>query len=249
MIPTEETGLLQQYYEGVRASGYSRQPISKMQKNYQTVLFDLDGTINDSGPGIMKSVQYALDRFGLKNEPESRLRKFVGPSLLYSFTTYYGMTEPEAMEAVRYYREYYPVKGIFDLTVYPGIREVMTRLQENGKKLILVTSKPHVLADRILEHFDLGKYFDYTTGPELNDHSSEKVRLIEQAIRACSLNRAEMIMVGDTHFDIDGAAAAGIDSIGVTYGYGTREELVRAGASYLADRAEEILPIVLPERK
>lgn len=215
-----------------------------MKKNYTAILFDLDGTIMDSGPGIMKSVQYALDHFNRPNEPEETLRKFVGPSLMDSFTHLYGMSEEDATRAVELYREVYPTKGIFDATPYEGIEEVFRTLQAEGRKLVLVTSKPHVFAERILEHFGFAPYFCYQTGPELNDHDSRKARLIRKAIDALQFNPAECVMIGDRMFDIDGAVEVGIDSIGVTYGFGSRTELQDAGATYIAASPKEILSIL-----
>ncbi len=210
-------------------------------KKYDAILLDLDGTIMDSGPGIMKSAQYALDHFGYPNEPEETLRRFVGPSLVDSFMGIYGLSEAEAEKATEYYREVYPVSGIFDAKVYDGMRETLQKLFDDGKKLLLVTSKPHVFAERILEHFDLAPLFCYQTGPELDDHNSEKSRLIDKAVREMQLDKAKVLMVGDRHFDIDGAKKSGVDSLGVTYGYGSLEELREAGADYIAHSPAEIL--------
>ena len=210
-------------------------------RKYDAILLDLDGTIMDSGPGIMKSAQYALDHFGFSNEPEETLRRFVGPSLVDSFMGIYGLSETEAKKATEYYREVYPVSGIFDAEVYEGMRETLERLADSGRKLLLVTSKPHVFAERILEHFGLAQLFSYQTGPELDDHNSEKSRLIDKAVREMKLDKAHVLMVGDRHFDIDGAKKSGVDSLGVTYGYGSLKELRDAGADYIAHSPAEIL--------
>ena len=215
-----------------------------MNKNYTTILFDLDGTIMDSGPGIMKSVQYALDHFGYPNEPEEKLRKFVGPSLMDSFTNFYGMNPQDAERAVALYREVYPTDGIFDATPYAGIEDVFRAIQASERKLVLVTSKPHIFAERILEHFGFAPYFCYQTGPELGDHDSRKARLINRAVGALKLDKADCVMIGDRMFDIEGAVEAGVDSIGVTYGFGDRAELVNAGAMYIVDSPKEILSVI-----
>ncbi len=210
-------------------------------RKYDAILLDLDGTIMDSGPGIMKSAQYALDHFGFPNEPEAALRRFVGPSLMDSFMGIYGLSEADAEKATAYYREVYPVSGIFDAKVYDGMRETLQALYDSGRKILLVTSKPHVFAEQILNHFDLAPLFSYQTGPELDDHNSEKSRLIDKAVREMQLDKAHVLMVGDRHFDIDGAKKSGVDSLGVTYGYGSLEELQEAGADYIAHSPAEIL--------
>ena len=215
-----------------------------MNKNYTAILFDLDGTIMDSGPGIMKSVQYALDHFGYPNEPEEKLRKFVGPSLMDSFTKLYGMNQSDAERAIALYREVYPTDGIFDATPYEGIEDVFRAIHASGRQLVLVTSKPHIYAERILEHFGFAPYFCYQTGPELGDHDSRKARLINKAVEELQLQKENCVMIGDRMFDIDGAVEAGVDSIGVTYGFGDRAELAHAGATYIVDSPKEILSVI-----
>ena len=219
--------------------------MTEKRKHYEAVLFDLDGTLTDSGPGIMKSVQYALDHFGIRDESVERLRRFVGPSLVDSFMGFYGMSLLEAEKAVSYYREVYPTKGIFDAELYPGMRELLSSLKEEGRKLVLVTSKPLVFAERILDHFSLTGFFDAKTGTELSEKSSRKAGLIERAIELCSLKRESAVMVGDTRFDIDAARETGLDSIGVCYGYGGREELIQAGATYLSEDVEGLRRLLL----
>ena len=213
-------------------------------KQYKVLFFDLDGTVTNSGPGIMKSVQYALAHFGMPHEPESKLRRFIGPSLIDSFRTIYGFSLEKAEEATAYYREMYSGGEIFDLTVYDGITDCLQKSMDRGLKNVLVTSKPHTYASQILERYKLEDYFIYQTGPELSDPSSDKTRLINKALRDLSCSQKEVVMIGDTHFDIDGAVSAGVDSIGVTYGFGTKDELLAAGADYLADSPEDILRVL-----
>ena len=212
--------------------------------SYQYLMFDLDGTITDSGHAIMSSVSYALDHMGITDQPEDKLRRFVGPSLMDSFRGIYGMNDEDASEAVRLYRSIYEGERMYEVTLYPGIVDVLRTNIERGQKNILVTSKAHVFAEKILERLGLSDLFIYQTGPEFDDHSSEKVRLINKAMKDLGLDPDACIMTGDTHFDIDGAVLAGIDSIGVTYGYGTRAELELAQANYIVDRAEDLLPIL-----
>lgn len=219
-------------------------------KRYSAVLFDLDGTINDSGPGIINSVQHALTEMGYDKQPVEKLRKFVGPTLMESFQGLYGMTVEEAEKATALYREYYPRGEIFNLTVYPGILQCFQEIRRSGLDIVLVTAKPHDLAERILEKFDLRKYFTYTTGTGFSDVKTDKCRLINNAFTALremgrDIEKKDLIMIGDTRFDIEGAKAFGCDAIGVTYGYGEREELIRAKADHIIDCALDMLPIVL----
>ena len=213
-------------------------------RDFKYYLFDLDGTINDSGSGIMKSVQYALDKMGYPPQPKELLRKFVGPSLMESFTFLFQMPEEQAREAVRLYREnYIDNEAIFDLEVYHGIRNVLKKLKDQGKTTAIVTFKPRVMTERIMDRFELRQYFDYVTGPEMTDPSSDKTKLIRMAMEDLSAAPEETVMIGDTCYDVEGAKACGIASVGVTYGYGTREELTEAGADYLADEPEDLLKL------
>lgn len=213
--------------------------------SYSLIMFDLDGTINDSGPGIMESVQYALDHFGLKEQPQEMLRKFVGPSLMDSFTRLYHFSEEDAEKAVTLYRDVYQKENMFHLTVYPGIVDVLKALHENPtKRVVLVTSKPFKFAEAILKHYDLFQYIEFISGPDFSDSSSDKSRLIDRAISKAGMKKDDALMIGDTHFDIDGAVKSGVDSIGVTYGYGSREELQTSGATYLVDNALNIMKYV-----
>ena len=205
---------------------------------YKNLLFDLDGTVMDSGEGIMESAQYALDHFGFKNEPTDTLRKFVGPSLFYSFTHLYGLGDEDAKKAVQLYRNVYESGNKFHATPYDGIEDALRELKDMGYDIILVTSKPHIFAKQILEHFDLAKYFSNVVGPEMADSSSDKARLINKAINEMNLSKELTIMIGDTRFDIEGALDSGIDSIGVTYGYGPKEDLGKA--TYIVDSVQEL---------
>lgn len=209
-------------------------------KEYKNLLLDLDGTIIDSGPGIMESVQYALDKYGIHNEPMEKLRRFVGPSLAYSFHHFYGMDEDTAREAVAYYREVYAAENIFHAVLYDGIAEAIKRCDAAGNHLYLVTSKPEKFSMRILEKFSLTPYFRAVSSPEMSDASSDKSRLINALTEKEGLNKEACLMIGDTRFDMAGAVSAGVDAAGVTYGYGSREELLQAGAAYLIERPEQI---------
>ena len=209
---------------------------------YKNILLDLDGTIIDSGSGIMKSIQYALDHFSMYHELEEKLRKFIGPALLDSFMNFYGFSKEKAEEAVEYYREYYPEKGMFDAFVYPGMRECIEKMAGDGKKLVLLTSKPIFFASQILQHFGLSDYFFMEIGPDLSEQSSDKTRLIEKALREGNFSKEDCLMVGDTKYDILAAKDVGIDSVAALYGYGEAEEI--SIAKYSIEKPLDLLSIV-----
>ena len=211
---------------------------------YQAVLFDLDGTINDSGPGILNSVRYSLEKLGFPVPEEETLRRFVGPSLVYSFKTYCRLNEEQARKAVEAYRECYLDGECYNLQIYEGIEELLSDLKAAGIRCAVVTSKPQRATERILDHFDMTKYFDTVAGPDPDDPSNRKSVLIGRALDQLGLSPRDVIMVGDSRFDIIGAKEAGCASIGVTYGYGTREELEENGADYLADSGTDIRRIL-----
>lgn len=205
-------------------------------KNYQTVLFDLDGTLTDPGEGITNSVAHALKKYGITVEDKTELYKFIGPPLHESFEKYYGFSKEEALQAVEYYREYYKVKGIYENTVYDGIEYLLRKLCERGKKVILATSKPEIFAREILRHFSLDKYFFCAAGANLDGSRTNKAEVIAYALREGGVtDKSTAVMVGDREHDIIGANKNGLDSIGVLFGYGTRNELEEAGASYIAE--------------
>lgn len=208
---------------------------------YNTVLFDLDGTLTDSGNGITKSVAHALKKYGIENPEMETLRKFVGPPLVASFQKYYSFSEEQANEAVSYYREYYTVKGIYENEVYPGVEEFLMQLRKSGRKLVVATAKPEKFARIVLEHFELAKYFDLIAGATLDQSRINKTQVITYALEQFQItDLSQAVMVGDREDDINGAKANGLDSIGVLYGYGSRAELETAGATWIAEQVEDI---------
>lgn len=209
---------------------------------YKNILLDLDGTIMDTGSGIMKSVQYVLDHFSMYHEPEEKLRKFIGPALIDSFMNFYGFSKEKAEEAVEYFRDYYPEKGMFDAFIYPGMRECIEKMAGDGKKLVLLTSKPIFFASQILQHFGLSDYFFMEIGPDLSEQSSDKTRLIEKALREGDFLKEDCLMVGDTKYDILAAKDVGIDSVAALYGYGEVEEI--SIAKYSIEKPLDLLSIV-----
>lgn len=205
------------------------------------ILFDLDGTITDPMLGITNSVIYALNRYGIKVRDRCELYKFIGPPLAESFSKYYGFSKEEGHKLVEVYREYFSDKGLYENEVYEGIEKMLKNLKSEGHKIYLATSKPEVYAKRILEHFDLYKYFDGVVGSELNGDRVEKSAVIAYLKDKYKLEKA--IMVGDRCFDIIGAKENNLTSVGVLYGYGEREEL--ADADYLADNVGDLEKILI----
>lgn len=203
-----------------------------------TILFDLDGTLTDPAVGITRAVAYALRHYGIEVEDLRTLYPFIGPPLSDSFEKYYGFTHEGAMEAIEVYREYFRDTGIFENTVYPGVPEMLERLQ--GQELAVASSKPEVFVRRILEHFGLSGFFREAVGSELDGRRVKKDEVVAEALRRMHADPESTVMVGDREHDVLGAARRGLPCVGVTYGYGSREELTRAGAAALADTPEEL---------
>ena len=193
---------------------------------YQFILFDLDGTITNSEPGILASVRYALGKLGAAEPDYPTLRKFIGPPLRDSFRDYCGLSPERAEEAVRLYREWYAPHGKLDCAVYPGIPKLLRDLHAAGKTVALATSKPEGFARDILEHFGLDRYFTAICGAALDGSRDRKIDVLRYLLGQFPDRKPEeTVLIGDTRFDMEGAALAGIDGIGVLYGFGSREEL------------------------
>lgn len=212
---------------------------------YDIILFDLDGTLTDPGEGITNSVAYALGKFGIEIKDKRELYKFIGPPLVDSFMKYYGFDEDKALQAVEFYREYFRDTGIFENKVYEGVENMLKTLCGGGKRLVLATSKPEVFAVRILEHFDLKKYFTVVAGASMDSSRSKKGDVIAYALTMCGdIDKSYAIMVGDREHDIIGAEQNLLKSVGVLYGYGSEEELKIAGADYIVSSPEDIISLV-----
>lgn len=211
-----------------------------------TILFDLDGTLTDSGEGIMNSVEYALQKYGIKVEDRSQLQAFVGPPLAEQFSKFCGFSEEEGHRAVEVYREYYQVKGIFENRVYDGIPEVLEQLKNKGYQICMATSKPEKYAKIIAEHYDFAKYFDVIAGSLMDGGRVNKDEVIEYALEQCGVtDRESVLMIGDRNYDIIGAKKAGTHSMGVLFGYGSREELETAGAELIAETPVDIAKLLV----
>lgn len=214
---------------------------------YKNIMFDLDGTVTDSGRAIMSSVAYALDGLGITDQRREKLETFIGPSLFDSFKREYALSDEDCEKGVALYREIYEKERMYDVDIYEGIPELLENIKSNGLSALLITSKPFVFSEKIIARIGLSEYFDHIVAPDLTDHSSDKKRLIEKAVEDYGLVKPECIMIGDTEYDIKGAVDAGVDSIAVTYGYGGIQKLEAAGATFFADSAKDIAKIVLPD--
>ena len=212
---------------------------NKCWHDKKIICFDLDGTLTDPGIGITNSVMYALERYGIRVKDRSQLYRFIGPPLSESFERFYGFSKEDAIHAVEVYREYFSVKGLFENEVFTGIESLLKGLKAQGKIICLATSKPEIFAKQILEHFNLDKYFDYISGSMLNGDRTDKAEVIEWLFKLfeenqISLDKEEIVMIGDREHDVIGAHKNGIPVIGVLFGYGSKEELESAGADDIA---------------
>ena len=208
------------------------------------VLFDLDGTLTQSEEGIWNCAKHAAKEMGFPEPDAATLRKFIGPPLIHSFMNLLGMTQEQAEEAQRIYRGRYTTVGMYENRVYPGIRTVLRTLWKQGAKLGVVTGKPAYPTGKILEHFGFDRFI--STVVCTSDTRAEKEHLIREALPA---DHGEAWMVGDRCFDMEGGVAAGVHTLGVTYGYGSEKELLDTGAEKIANTPREILEILCPEAK
>lgn len=213
------------------------------------LLFDLDGTLTDPKVGICTCVQYALRAFGIEEPDIDKLEPFIGPPLKDSFRQFYDMSDEQAGAAVEKYRERFRDVGIFENRVYDGIPGMLEALCAKGGKLAVASSKPEVFVERILEHFGIRKYFTVVVGSELDGSRTDKDEVVEEALRRLfgekPVEKDKVYMVGDRRFDVEGARAQGIESVGVTYGYGGMEELKEARADYIVRSVEELRRFLL----
>ena len=211
---------------------------------YAYCLFDLDGTLTDPGEGITRSVAYALSFFGIEVKDRTALYPFIGPPLVDSFSTFYGFSPEQARQAVERYREYFSRQGIFENELYPGIKELLEDLKKHGVRILLASSKPEVYARKILEHFQLLPFFDFVAAATMDDTRSKKTDVVRYALESCGISPDRAVMIGDRHHDIEGAKDNALESIGVLWGYGSREELSAAGATLLAESVPQLASLL-----
>ena len=208
---------------------------------YDIVLFDLDGTLSDTSAGVTKGVQIALKELGIEAEL-SELTKFIGPPLQYSFSNFYGFDEEQCSKAIDIYRNYYLNEGgMFENTPYDGLHELLDKIHADGKVLAVATSKLESAAIEVLNRNGLAKHFDLICGASADGRITTKKEVLEELfVRAGNPDKSRVVLIGDTFFDAKGAAAVGIDCVGVLYGFGTKEELLNEGVKYIAETVEDI---------
>ena len=212
---------------------------------FDHIFFDLDGTLTDPGQGITNAIIYARKKRGLDPGRNEDYYKFIGPPMPQSFVEYWGVSLDEAKAILADYREYYTPKGIFENSVYPGIPQALEALRAAGCKLYVATSKPTFMSVAIVEKFGLAQYFETVSGSDPTRADSTKADVIRAARDAFGVDMARAVMVGDRSFDALGAAQCAIPCVGVSYGYGSREELLSAGAIYVADSPDDLAAYLL----
>ena len=211
------------------------------------IFFDLDGTLTDSEPGIIDSLNVMTTHFGITRTREE-LRPFLGPALWDSCPKYLGFNKEQTEEAVRVYREHYFSTGIYNNKLYDGVLSLLKTLKESGRHLIVATGKPEEQANIVCNYFDIAKYFDFIAGSTLDVSRSKKGQVIEYALKNCNLtenDKNRIIMVGDRDNDINGAHQNGIKVVSVLYGYGNREEFAQAGTDYVCETVEDLQELLL----
>lgn len=214
---------------------------------YDWLLFDLDGTLTDPFEGITRSVEYALNAFGIEVEDRRVLAPFIGPPLVESLTERYGFTMEDAVAAVAKYREYFAVKGLYENELFEGIPELLSDCRKAGYKISMATSKPTHYARIIAEHFDIARYFDAIHGSSLDGTRITKSSVVAEAVAEEHLDPSRALMIGDRRHDVEGAGEHGIRTVGVLYGYGSREEHEAAGAAYIVNDLDELRELLICE--
>lgn len=214
---------------------------------YKYVLFDLDGTLTDSAPGIINCIKYACDKMALPVPNEAALQAFVGPPLQAMMQKTFSLSEEDAKKMVALYRERFSTIGLFENSVYPGVPDLLLSLKKAGCRLALATSKPQIYAERIMERFDLDKYFDVLSGSELSGAHVDKKDVINIALSGLNAEKCDTVMVGDRSFDIEAAHALNVKCIGVTYGYAAPGELEALNPDFTASSPHDMLKFILGE--
>lgn len=213
---------------------------------YKVVMLDLDGTIIDPYIGITESVHYALTKMGQKNVVQSELTKFIGPPLIDSFQAFYGMSEAHALQSIDYYRETFNVKGKYDFIVYEGMIDLINTLKEKGFEIVIATSKPTPFAIDIINHIGIANYFTHIVGSYLDGRRNYKKDIIAHIMSLYpNYSNKDFIMVGDREHDVLGAKYHNIDTIAVSYGYGSTEELQHASPTHIVADVDSLRNVLL----
>lgn len=227
--------------------------------HYKYLLFDLDGTISESAPGIIKAVQYGLDAVGIHERDMKKLSTFIGPPLNVQMKKLYHMSDADIVTAVTKFRELYETEGIFDCRPYDGLDRLLPQAVETGYILAVASSKPEPFVKEIIGHFGFAPFFSTICGSDIGDElkkravASQKARIIRKAMGELEERGyahddlwQNTVMIGDTAYDIEGAKENHLPSIGCTYGYGSREELTTAGADRIVSSVKELMTVLLP---
>jgi phosphoglycolate phosphatase len=213
---------------------------------YSHIFFDLDGTLTDSAPGITNAIIYARKKWGLPVGTNADYYRFIGPPMPESYEQFWGFSHEDAVRFLADYREYFSQKGLFENRVYSGIPELLQALKDAGRHLYIATTKPTEFSQRIAEKFDFAKYFDIISGAGLTKDNT-KYDVIRNARDACAVDMTDAVMVGDKLHDVEGAHLHHIPCIGVSYGFGGREELAAAGADIIVDTVEQLRSVLLAD--
>lgn len=213
---------------------------------YGYVIFDFDGTVADTGEGILRSLQYSFEQMGREIPDMSDLKRFIGPPVYYSYTHFYGVGEDEVEAYIRKYRERYKEKGIYECRLYDGMKELLFELKCRGVKLGIASSKPEHLIYSVADYLGITQSFDAIVGVKSDNsrHSTKKDIILEAAEKLGAADKEKVLMVGDRCFDIDGAAEAGVKSCGALWGYGNKKEFIEHNANMMAENPLDVLKFV-----
>ena len=213
---------------------------------YKAIFFDLDGTLTNPEEGIVNSIRFAAEFYGLKNVEELKpgFRKYIGPPLLDTFIELLGPDVEKAEAAVAKYRERFAPIGLYENEIYPGVKETLEKLKSMGYILCTASSKPQKFVDTILEHFEVKKYFDFVGGATMDGRIGKKEDVIDYVLKETGFAPAQVLMVGDRMFDLEGAAEFGMDAVGVLYGFGSREELEKCKNIAIIENISELINIL-----
>jgi phosphoglycolate phosphatase len=213
---------------------------------YKHVIFDLDGTLSDSRLGIYNAYCYTFEKLSLSHPGDEALKTLIGPPLQKGFADLFKLQGAENENAVKVFREYYSTKGLFENTLYKGINDLLEQLSREGVMLYVATAKYQVFANQVLDHFGISRYFQDISGADYQGNHAAKVDLVAGILRRNGIqNPDSVVVVGDTRYDVEAAAELGIDSIGVTYGFTTQQEIEACNPDYIASRVSDLYPLLL----
>ncbi len=211
---------------------------------FKNVVFDLDGTLTDSGEGITKSVEYALNKMGVTEYETSTLYRFIGPPLLESFMQYFSMDKDDAELAVKYYRERYSDEGVYENHLYDGVKQLLTKLKQNGIGIYVASSKPQLFVEKILKQHGIFEMFNFVAGASFDKTRADKQSVLKYLMDNTEVTADNAVMIGDRMHDIEGAHTFNMKCIAVLYGFGNLEEFKAYKADFLAKNTEDIIKII-----